>query len=65
MSECPSLKRNSQKCTCTYDGCPNHARCCDCLHSHLAKKQLPACCFPADAERTYDRSFAKFIEVWS
>jgi hypothetical protein len=24
---------------------------------------LPACCFPDDAEATYDRSFKKFVEV--
>jgi len=28
-------------------------------------KELPGCLFPADAERTYDRSLKHFIEVWS
>jgi len=26
--------------------------------------ELPACAFPADVERTYDRSFARFVEVF-
>ncbi len=30
---------------------------------HLRNQELPGCCFPAAAERTYDRSFAHFAEV--
>ena len=44
---------------------PGKGACCDCLHSHLAKRQLPACCFPPAVEKTYDRSFAAFIKAWS
>jgi len=25
--------------------------------------ELPACAFPPEVERTYDRSFARFVEV--
>jgi len=25
---------------------------------------MPACLFPPDIEKTYDRSIEKFIEVW-
>jgi hypothetical protein len=64
-AQCPNQAQNAAKCTCSYDGCAKHAVCCECLHYHLASKQLPGCCFPADAEKTYDRSFRKFIEVWS
>ena len=56
---------NTVKCTCTYGGCPRHGKCCECLQYHLRSKQLPACCFPPDVERSYDRSFSKFIETWS
>jgi hypothetical protein len=28
-------------------------------------KQLPACCFPDDVEKTYDRSFSAFAKAWS
>jgi hypothetical protein len=62
--KCPNESANMARCTCSYPGCPNHAACCDCLHSHLAKKQLPGCCFPPDIERTYDRSFRAFAKAW-
>ena len=62
---CENLKKNTGRCNCSYPGCGRKGNCCDCLHYHLANKELPACCFPAAAEKTYDRSFRKFIEVWS
>jgi len=58
-------KRNDGFCTCTYPGCENHGICCDCLQSHLKNKQLPACCFPPEVEKTYDRSFASFAKAWN
>jgi hypothetical protein len=61
---CENQQKNLQKCNCTYAGCDKKGTCCECLHYHLAMRQLPGCCFPADAEATYDRSFRKFIEVW-
>ena len=64
MAGCQNLKSNCEKCTCSAAGCSRHGKCCECLHYHLSMKQLPACCFPPDAEATYDRSFKKFIEVW-
>ena len=60
MSDCS----NTINCTCTYSGCENHGKCCDCLSYHLRMKQLPACCFPPAVERTYDRSFRKFIDTY-
>jgi hypothetical protein len=65
MAECPNREKNNERCTCTSDGCPNHALCCECLSKHLASQQLPACCFPPEVEKTYDRSFRKFIDTWS
>ena len=56
---------NLKNCPCTYSGCSRKGTCCECLSYHLSSNQLPACCFPADAEKTYDRSFEKFIEVHS
>jgi len=61
--ECKKQK-NLKNCNCSYAGCSKKGVCCDCLAYHLSMQQLPACCFPDDVERTYDRSFAKFIEVW-
>jgi len=54
---------NLARCNCSYDGCARQGICCDCLSYHLGMRQLPACCFPDDVERTYDRSFAKFAEL--
>ncbi len=56
------LEQNKKNCPCTYQGCPRKGLCCDCLKHHLGKKQLPACCFSSKTEKTYDRSFEKFIE---
>ncbi|MBT4824478.1 cytosolic protein [Candidatus Woesearchaeota archaeon] len=61
--ECQKQK-NLEICNCTYSGCPRKGICCECLQYHLKNKQLPACCFPADAEATFDRSFEKFAEAW-
>ena len=55
--------QNTRKCVCTYPGCPRHGKCCECLAYHLESEELPACCFPPEVEKTYDRSFGRFIEV--
>ena len=52
-----------ERCNCTYDPCARKGVCCDCLVYHLKMRQLPACCFPDDAERTYDRSFGHFARL--
>ena len=57
-------EENLERCTCTYMSCANRGMCCDCITSHLSKKQLPGCCFPAEVEKTYDRSFAAFAKAW-
>ncbi len=62
---CPNESKNQQRCTCTYAGCDKHALCCECLHYHLAMKQLPGCCFPPAAEKTYDRGFQAFAKAWN
>ena len=54
---------NLKRCNCTYSPCPRKGTCCDCLHYHLQLRQLPACAFPDDAERTYDRSFEHFSRL--
>ncbi len=56
---------NSVVCTCSYPGCSKHGKCCECIRYHLSLQQLPGCCFPPDAERTYDRSFRAFIQARS
>ena len=54
---------NAASCNCSYDPCPRKGTCCECLSYHLRSRQLPGCCFPGDAEATYDRSFAHFARL--
>lgn len=54
---------NLKRCNCSYDPCARKGVCCDCLSYHLKKRQLPACAFPSDVERTYDRSFERFAHL--
>ena len=54
---------NSKFCNCTYP-CSKHGVCCDCLAYHRRSGELPACYFPADIERGYDRSIDNFIRVY-
>lgn len=63
MGQCPDEKKNLDRCTCSFPGCPRKGKCCACLQYHLKMRQLPACCFPLDVEKTYDRSFARFAEI--
>jgi len=56
-------EQNRNRCNCTYDPCPRKGICCECLRYHLEMRQLPGCCFPDDAERTYDRSFEHFARL--
>ncbi|MBN2601434.1 MAG: cytosolic protein [Candidatus Marinimicrobia bacterium] len=56
-------QRNMSFCNCSYSPCSRKGSCCDCLQYHLRMRELPACCFPDDVERTYDRSFEKFAEL--
>jgi hypothetical protein len=54
---------NIKKCNCSYNPCSRKGMCCECLQSHLSSRELPACCFPNDVERTYDRSFERFAQL--
>ena len=61
--DCPQYETNMENCNCSYEGCSRKGNCCECLQHHLAAKQLPACCFPDDVEKTYDRSFQRFAQL--
>ena len=58
-----NTEKNLSNCNCTYDPCPRKGKCCECLNYHLKSRELPACCFPADAEKTYNRSFEHFASL--
>ena len=59
------IDANKERCACTYEPCDRKGRCCDCILYHKNRGELPGCLFPPEVERTYDRSIAKFIEVFS
>ena len=61
--EC-NIEANKAKCNCTYEPCSRKGKCCECISYHLELGELPACVFPPEVERTYDRSIAKFVEVF-
>ncbi|MFO7841126.1 MAG: DUF6485 family protein [Fidelibacterota bacterium] len=56
------MEENLRSCNCTYS-CPRKGICCECIEHHRRKRQLPACFFTEEAERTYDRSFEFFAEL--
>jgi hypothetical protein len=63
MPEC-KMDNNKARCNCTYEPCSRKGICCECIEYHRKYDELPACYFPADVEKTYDRSIARFIEIY-
>jgi hypothetical protein len=63
MREC-NLNVNKVGCNCTYEPCPRKGICCDCLKYHRDYGEMPACFFPPEIERTYDRSIERFISCY-
>ena len=62
--EC-QIEDNKAKCPCTYEPCSRKGKCCECISHHLEEyEELPGCVFPPAVEKTYDRSFARFVEVF-
>lgn len=62
MSECRKDK-NLARCNCSYEPCSRKGLCCECLAYHRSQDELPACFFPDDVERTYDRSVGRFVRL--
>lgn len=50
-------------CNCSYP-CSKKGICCECLHYHRRMGELPACYFPDDYEKSYDRSIESFIRLF-
>ncbi len=63
MREC-NLEKNKQICNCTYDPCSRKGICCECIQYHWSMQELPACLFPDEVEKTFDRSLRRFIEIY-
>lgn len=60
---CKNFEKNMEYCNCSYGSCSRKGNCCECLHYHRKMGELPACYFPDDVERTYDRSIRKFLSL--
>jgi hypothetical protein len=63
MPEC-KIKENKSRCNCTYEPCAKKGICCECIQYHRQNGELPACFFPNDVEKTFDRSIEKFIKTY-
>ncbi len=63
MPEC-KIQKNLKDCNCTYESCPRKGLCCECLAYHRSHGQLPACYFPSEVEKTYDRSIRRFVSLY-
>jgi len=61
--KCPNKSMNMEGCNCTYTGCDKAGICCECVRYHRKKGQIPACFFPAEAEKTFNRSIDYFTEL--
>lgn len=63
MADCANKQGNLQSCNCSYEPCPRKGICCECIAYHRRMQELPACYFPDEIERTYDRSIRRFLEL--
>ncbi len=63
MKEC-NVEKNKDRCNCTYEPCGRKGVCCECISYHWGMGQFPACLFPDDVEKSWDRSVERFIEAY-
>jgi len=63
-TKCDKFSSNMKRCNCSYAPCDKKGNCCACIQYHLSMKELPACAFPDDVEKTFDRSFTKFCKIY-
>ncbi|HDQ00044.1 MAG TPA: hypothetical protein ENN22_12775 [bacterium] len=61
--ECENYQQNLSRCNCSYEPCSRKGYCCKCIAYHQKSGELPACYFPNNVERTYDRSISRFIAL--
>jgi len=64
MKKCDNQKDNLTNCNCTYEPCSKKGMCCECIKYHWSMKELPACLFPDDVEKTFDRSIRRFVQLY-
>jgi len=63
VKNCLNKKQNLANCNCSYEPCPRKGVCCECVLYHRRNKEIPACFFPSDIEKAYDRSLDNFIKI--
>lgn len=63
MPEC-KINQNKSRCNCTYEPCSKKGMCCECIRSHYRNGELPACLFPSDVEKTFDRTIERFVKTY-
>ncbi len=64
MKKC-NVEINRKQCPCTYEPCDKKGICCECIRYHRQRGELPACFFPPEVEKTYDRSIEAFIRTYT
>lgn len=52
---------NLKNCNCSYP-CERKGVCCECIAYHRKRKELPACYFDKEKEKSYDRSIKNFFK---
>ena len=62
IDKCPNSQVNLANCPCTYQACPRHGLCCECIRYHRQRKELPACYFTPEEEKTYNRSLQFYVQ---
>jgi hypothetical protein len=65
MSQCHNQEKNLIACNCTYEPCARKGLCCECVAYHRVRRELPACYFPANVEKTFDRSIERFVALYN
>lgn len=63
MTEC-RIDRNKTNCNCTYEPCGRKGVCCECILYHRRNGELPACYFPKEVEKTFNRSIEAFMKTY-
>lgn len=58
------VEQNAKNCACSFDECARRGICCECVSYHRSRKEIPGCFFPPDAEKSWDRSFKNFIDIY-
>jgi uncharacterized protein DUF6485 len=54
-------EQNLEFCNCTYS-CEKKGKCCVCIKYHRERKELPACYFNNEQEKSYDRSIDFYLK---